>query len=180
MMDMKFNLRSTKLPIPWWSAGNGFVLSCYTGHSDGPQGQTHSKLASSSLFSGVELPNDDKISHKSEVTLCHSHGCHYYQQASRSQLSMIGELHLLFSERTCEQGMTWSQHPRRVFIRSLTVRLNFVEAEEKIPDLWVPARCYKRSPLCLADLSSQSVSQLSWRLGHVIHHTFSPKSDKWQ
>lgn len=74
----------------------GLYFHAILGIANGPQGQTHSKLASSSLFSGVELPNDDKISHKSEVTLSHPHGCHYYQQASRSQLSMIGELHLLF------------------------------------------------------------------------------------
>lgn len=67
--------------------------------------------------------------------------------------------------------------PKKGLYSSLTVGFNFVEAEEKPPDLWVPARCYKRSPLCLADLNLYHNCHEDWDKPFITHSVPRMRSD---
>lgn len=83
--------------------------------------------------------------------------CHHYWYTSRSQTSVIGRFIVSEGLYSLFWMNMWTRSdlllvPNRGLYRSSMVGFNFVGTEEKALDLRVPARCCKKTPLCLDDL----------------------------
>lgn len=97
-----------------------------------------------------------KLATRPEVTLSFAL-CHYYCYTSSSQTSVTGRFIFCEGLYSLFWMNIWTRSglllvPNRGLYRSSMVGFNSVGTEEKTLDLWVPARCCKKSPLCLDDL----------------------------
>lgn len=82
--------------------------------------------------------------------------CHHYWYTSRSQTSVIGRFIVSEGLYSLFWMNMWTRSDLLLVpnsnYRSSMVGFNFVDTEEKTLDLRVPARCCKKTPLCLDDL----------------------------